>query len=187
MNENFEGTRFLQLLKCVPDVLDYKTILYVGGHYRFGRNLQLLPYFFKAGYKVDVIEIYDQNAAQLRNDKRINRVILGDIRTFEPDCHYDLILWHHGPEHIKKGELKELIERMSTYADVIIFGCPHGIYEQGPEYGNKHETHLSHYYPGDFLELGMQADAIGQPDCKQGNIYAWKYIKNGNMCNAGME
>ena len=179
VNLNMGRPRFGQLLRCIPDVLNYKSILYVGGHYRFGRDLQLLPYFMEEGYHCDVIEIFDGNIKQLREDKRIRFVFHDDITTFDPgwDAKWDVVLWHHGPEHIAKEQLPGVLLKMERYTrHLVILGAPYGLYEQGAEYGNHWETHLSTWYPEDFQSYGLETDAIGDPDVKNGNIFAWNRL-----------
>lgn len=174
MNENEESTRRLQFLKCFPDLLNKPgKLLYVGGHLRFGRALQMTGLFKDAGWQIDIVEAFADNVLQLYNVGWINSVIFNDIRLFRPKERYDCVMLWHGPEHFKKEEIPELIEKMKAYTDLIIFGCPNGKYEQGDEYGNPYERHLSTWYKEDFEKLGMKADSIGNPDVKQGNIIAW--------------
>jgi len=174
MNENEESTRRLQFLKCLPDLLDKPgKLLYVGGHLRYGRALQMTGLFRDTGWTVDVIEVFPENLIQLQNVKWINALIGMDVREFYSEERYDCVMLWHGPEHFTKDEFPALLERMKTYADCVVFGCPNGKYDQGDEYGNPYERHLSTWYKEDFEKLGMQADAIGERDVKQGNIIAW--------------
>ena len=174
MNENEESTRRLQFLKCLPDLLDKPgKLLYVGGHLRFGRALQMTVLFKDAGWQVDVIEVFPENILQLNEIRWLNSVIFMDIRNFQSAEKYDCVMLWHGPEHFTKEEIPALISQMKLYTDCIVFGCPNGRYDQGDEYGNPYERHLSTWYKEDFEKLGMQADEIGVRDTKQGNIIAW--------------
>lgn len=179
MNElNLEKPRWNQLTKAIPDVLQYKSILYVGGHMRFGRNLQLLPYFEKAGYEIDIVEIFYDNCVQMTNaiqeQGRNIRVIWADIKGYVPDREYDIVLWHHGCEHIRKDELPNVLSSMLQYTKhLIILGTPNGNYEQGAEYGNQYEIHQSHWSEEDFQDLELHTSAIGVPGTQNGNIFAW--------------
>jgi hypothetical protein len=174
MNENEESTRRLQFLKCLPDLLDKPgKLLYVGGHLRYGRALQMTGLFKDAGWQVDVIEVFPDNILQLNEVRWLNSVIFMDIRNFQSAEKYDCVMLWHGPEHFTKSEISDLLNRMKAYADYIVFGCPNGRYDQGDEYGNPFERHLSTWYKEDFEQLGMQADEIGIRDSKQGNIIAW--------------
>lgn len=174
MNENEESTRRLQFLKCLPNLLDKPgRLLYVGGHLRFGRALQMTGLFKDAGWTIDIIEAFPENVMQLNEVKWINSVIFMDVRLFQSTDKYDCVMLWHGPEHFEKAEIPTLLSKMRSYADLIIFGCPNGKYEQDDVYGNPYERHLSTWYKEDFKELGMQSDAIGIPDARQGNIIAW--------------
>lgn len=175
MNENEESTRRLQLLKCLPNLLDKPgKLLYVGGHLRFGRALQMTGLFRDAGWTVDVIEVFPDNLIQLQNVKWINALIGMDVRLFQTEEIYDCVMFWHGPEHLEKAELPLLLSKMRAYADVIILATPNGRYEQADEYGNPYERHLSTWYKEDFEKLGLKADEIGNRDQRQGNIIAWQ-------------
>ena len=174
MNENEESTRRLQFLKCLPDLLDKPgKLLYVGGHLRYGRALQMTGLFRNAGWEIDIIEVFPENVLQLCEVNWIRVLFKNDIRDFIPSERYDCVMLWHGPEHFEASQIPGLLERMQTYSDCVVFGCPNGKYDQGDEYGNPYERHLSTWYKKDFEKLGMQADAIGEPDARQGNIIAW--------------
>jgi hypothetical protein len=174
MNENEEATRRLQFLKVLPYMLDTPgRLLYVGGHMRYGRDLQMIGLFRDSNWKIDVIEAYLPNIAQLQDTRWIDNLIAGDVMEFQPERHYECAMFWHGPEHLEKSMVKTLLEKMKTYSDKVIFGTPNGVYIQDDEYGNPYERHLSTWYKEDFERLGMNADAIGEPDKKQGNIIAW--------------
>ena len=85
MNGHDYTKRLEQLKRCIPDVFDYKTLLYVGGHAKHGRNLQLSDEFLKHNYKIDVVEVFAGNCLEMANHfKWINHIYLSDIRDFEP-------------------------------------------------------------------------------------------------------
>lgn len=175
MNYNTELARQNQLDALLPETLKDgygKRILYVGGHLRYGRNLQITGYFRNAGYQIDVIEIFPDNIAQLANVKWIKKLIEGDIRLFDPYAPYDLVVFWHGPEHLPKDEVPKLLDKMKTYAKAVIFATPNGFYDQGDEYGNPYERHASTWYVEDFMKLDMVATAIGNHDEQNGNIIA---------------
>jgi len=164
-----------QLIDKIPDVYDYGTLLYVGGHCHNDRGLQMADEFVKHNYTIDVIDIWKPNVKDMRqNLKYVYNVFYGDIRNFDFKAVYDVIMFWHGPEHLEKADIPVLLERLKKYAaKLIIFGCPYGYYEQGPEYGNPYETHRSHWDREDFVKLGMESDAIGYKDSLKGNILSW--------------
>ena len=177
MNENFESVREKQLLNYIPDVYDYLTLLNIGGHFHVGRNLQMLPHFMTLGYIIDIVEVYEPNYRDLLGTPGIRRVFHSDVMDFEPNDEYDISFFWHGVEHLDKKQVPILLKKMRKYTNqLIIFATPYGRYEQGAEYGNPFEIHKSHWYPGDFKELGMEVSAIGLPDRKQGNIIAWQRL-----------
>lgn len=186
MNYNTELARQEQLDSLIPAQLKdgyNKRLLYVGGHLRYGRNLQMSAYFRKAGYVIDVIEIFPDNIAQLANIQWIKRLIEGDIRLFDPFMVYDVVVFWHGPEHLGKDEVPALLDRMKRYSNAIIFATPNGRFEQGPEYGNPAESHASIWYMEDFTRMDMVASAIGNPDEENGNIIAY-WIREGGTDSA---
>ena len=177
MNDNnTERARQEHLDECLTEWFKDgkgKSMLYVGGHLRFGRNLQMFSYFWTRHWKIDVIEIFHENILQLQAIDKIHELIEGDIRTFDPMKQYDCVMFWHGVEHLEKSEVPKLLEHLKTYADSIIFATPNGEYEQGAEYGNEHEKHLSTWYFADFLELGLKCCSLGNEDEKNGNLVAW--------------
>lgn len=176
MNQyNTEQIRQQQLDRMLPDDMkqgEGKRLLYVGGHLRYGRNLQMTDYFRKCGYTIDVIEVFPENVKQLTQIKWIGRLIEGDVRLFEPYFTYDAVVFWHGPEHLTKEETSALLGKMKRYAKAVIFATPNGRYDQGAEYGNEHENHISSWYAEDFEAMGMTVTAIGEPDRQNGNIIA---------------
>ena len=174
MDYNLEQVRWEQLQRCIPDILTFKSMLYVGGHLRFGRDLQMTK-FFKC--PIDCVEIWPENVKQLETSPRLRHVWLSDIRDFSPQWTYELTMFWHGPEHLLKDEVVSLLLKIAQYTTkMIVFATPNGVYTQGAEYGNPHEVHQSHWYPSDFEKIGMEVDYIGSPDKKQGNIIAWKRL-----------
>jgi hypothetical protein len=177
MNEfNTELARQLHLDECLSSWFKDgkgKEMLYVGGHLRFGRNLQMFSYFWTRHWKIDVIEIWPENVEQLKGIDKIHELITGDIMEFNPMRQYDCVMWWHGPEHLEMTDVADLIKQLKKYTKSIIFATPNGKYDQGEEYGNPHERHLSTWYKEDFEALGMNAFELGNRDEKNGNLVAW--------------
>lgn len=166
--------RLKHLVACIPDVFDYKTVLYVGG----GNRLQVFDEFVKHNCTIDIVEVFAPNILKLVNVKGIRSIFHSDIETFNPKDKYDVVFFWHGIEHIKKGSVHKLIKKIERYTTkLIVFGCPYGIYEQGAEYGNEFEKHISVWYPDDFPLRGFKCDTIGMKDTKRANLIAWKNFK----------
>ena len=86
-----------------------------------------------------------------------------------------MFFWH-GIEHLHQEEIKPTLKKLERMCKVIVLGLPCGIYEQGPEYGNPFEEHLSAIYPEYLQDLGYKTDVLGKPDQRGSNIMAWKIL-----------
>jgi len=167
-----ETERNDQLIRCIPDVLNYKTVLYIGIN-RF--RSMFIKDFADAKYMIDVIEIFKSNTEYWKKKDICNYIICADIRTVKIEKNYDLIVWYHGPEHVARDEAIKTFEKLEDHANkMLILGCPHGAYPQGPEYGNENERHLSEWSGPDLMHYGFSVDIIGNHNEKGSNLLAWK-------------
>ncbi len=166
----------------IPKILDYKTLLYIGAN---PHRIELLDLFYKAGYKIDVLEIFPANVKGLKElnkkEKIFNKIYEGDVKEIEEiitDKTYDVVCWWHGPEHVEKHHIKSTLLQLEGLTDHIIFtGCPWGKYPQGAEYGNTHEEHKSCLYLLFFRKLGYKTRTTKIKINKRGsNILAWKVM-----------
>ncbi len=66
MNGHDYQNRVNQVKRCIPQLFKAKTVLYVGGHARHNRNLQLSDELLKAGATIDVVEVFKENCDQMR-------------------------------------------------------------------------------------------------------------------------
>lgn len=65
-------------------------------------------------------------------------------------------------EHMDKKEGLKLLGNIETIAqDIIIVSTPSGRFEQGKIRNNPYETHLSAWYPQDFLQSGFAVSKCG--------------------------
>jgi hypothetical protein len=70
---------------------------------------------------------------------------------------FDLITLYGVIEHFPKKLGYELLERCEKLTNkYILLETPNGFVEQGPEYGNEHQRHLSGWFPHDFEGLGYK-------------------------------
>ena len=159
-----------KLLKTIPDLFDYHSVLYIGArasHFSFGLDFQ------KSGYEITVVEVFEKNAAYLRSLPWVHAIIEDDIRRVQLHRRYDVIFWWHGPEHVLESEASLVLRALPSFAnEIVVVGCPLGYYEQGPIDGNTWEIHSSHLSRQFFLELGYQCSTVG-PAHRGGNITAW--------------
>lgn len=164
--------RLEQLKKCIPDIFSYKTLLYIGANIR---HMEMVLKFVKAGYTIHFLEIWPPNAARL--EENFIRVIKGDVRTIEKydiEKKYDVIMWWHGPEHVREEELSSTLNKLIERTNKItVIACPYGKFEQGSVRGNPYERHLSTLYKMSFRILGWKTNAIGEPDKPGSNLLAW--------------
>ncbi len=161
----------------------YRSVLYVGAN---KRRQHFLDWFERAGYtRIMVLEAFAENAEFLKReiDSKMPalEVVHGDVRdvgAISGDV-FDVAFFWHGIEHLHREEIAPTLERLEAVSKVVVLGCPHGAYEQGPEYGNRFEEHLSAVYP-QFLEgLGYKTDVVGKADERGSNIMAWKFTGSG--------
>jgi len=176
--------RTASLKRIVPDLYDYKTVLYVGA--RPDRH-DYLEDFHKANYKIDVIEIWHPNVKWLRALPWINRVYHINFKKFFAEYYlyyshlkYDIIFLWHVIEHIYMPEIeyiftKRLFEQVAK--KIIVIGCPWGVYHQGEMGGNPDEAHVSHLDYQIFEKYGYQVECLGKQNYIGSNITAIKKIK----------
>ena len=68
----------------------------------------------------------------------------------------------------------KLIPKLKSKCKKLIFATPWGLSPQGAEYGNENEVHISTWDVQDFIDLGMNADGIGEKDVLlRNNLIAW--------------
>ena len=170
-----------QVRDVIPDLFSgkYKTVLYVGANHL---RQHFLPDFIDDYEKVTVIEIFEANVAFLQEkfaDYKIN-IMQGDVRNVDnlvPTDMFDVCFWWHGPEHVSRGEVDDILARLERQTkSLIVLGMPYGHYEQGSEYGNDHECHTWDIYPKYVEVLGYSTNTIGKPDDTLSNMMAWKYL-----------
>ena len=134
-------------------------------------RIQMLRLFEEKHYDVQIMEIWEQNVDGLRS--RFPNIIQGDIRDLKiPKA--DVVMWWHGPEHVEKKELPNILTALQKQANHhAVISCPWGTHEQGTSYGNPHENHISTLYPNFFENLGWKTSVIGEKDVKGNNLIAW--------------
>ena len=176
MRYNENKNRKESLLRLVPDLFSgkYKSVLYVGAkerRFHFGED------FKQAGFKITIVEVFEKDAENLKKIDWVKEVICCDITTFNTYKKYDVIFWWHGPEHIEEFRLPETIKRIEGFCNnVVILGCPWGMYKQGAVGGNENEIHLSHYDHASFEKIGYEVECLGIQNAKGSNITAVKIL-----------
>jgi hypothetical protein len=172
------------MINNIPDIYRYKTMLYIGAKAMdpYPSGVQLIPNFKAIGYTIDVLEIWPSNINDLKKlnlEKNLFRTILQcDIREapkFSKLTYYDVIVWLHGPEHIKLDEIVETLKAIEQFVGyLIILGMPYGR-EPGEGYNeNIHEKHKGALFPDYFERMGYSTDYYGKPGHSLNNLLAWK-------------
>lgn len=147
------------ILKTDKDLLNYKSILYIGarnvGNKIGGNHIDLFRHM-----DITILEVYEPNVKELR--KFFDSVIHGDIRDFVNSGNtYDIVMWLHGPEHLEENELRSVLVDIKKLANkIVILGCPYGFNRQGALYGNEYEVHKSTLYPEFFHTFGYHTESI---------------------------
>jgi hypothetical protein len=188
--------RVEQLIKCIPDVYDYDSVLYIGAKvkHRWPKGMEFCDKFSDAEYWIDVIEAWPPNVQNLNTFNKkgytfkegvekgpgtFRKIYLADVseiplnRAFDKH-RYDIVFWWHGPEHVEEDKLMTTLvylERLAT--KLIITGCPWGVYRQKAVGGNEFELHKSVLYPEFFQKMGWKTATLGEKDLKKSNILAW--------------
>ena len=168
--ERIKLARLHQLWDFAPELFRPGTLLYVGaGILRdtFLRQLML------AGREATVLEANATNAAYHRLSGQ--PVIHTDVRQLDGVGKYDAVFWYHGPEHIAKDELPDVLAELESRADLVVLGCPWGKYAQDAVGGNPYEIHRSALTPQDFQGWGYETSQLGKRNGRyESNILAVK-------------
>ena len=82
---------------------------------------------------------------------------LEDILTPFNGKKFDLVTLYGVIEHFPKRDGYDLLEKCEKLTNkYILIQTPNGFVEQGPEYGNEYQRHLSGWFPHDFEGLGYK-------------------------------
>ena len=169
---DLRSARDKQLERCIPDVYNYKSVLYIGAHE--GR-CSMLKDFRNHEYMIDILEPNETNYKYCKGLPGIQEVYRYSLQRFETFRKYDIVFWWHGPEHIDNAEVEQTFKRLDELASkYIILGCPWGKYEQGALGGNVYEIHKKHWTIKEFEDLGYQTNTLGQENIAGSNLLAWK-------------
>lgn len=161
--ERIELARLAQLQAIVPEVFGPGTLLYIGASVR---RAQFLDALIDAGRRVTIVEAYVFNARHYRNYPGLEAVVCGDVRDLArldlPHARYAVAFWWHGPEHVRNEELPAVLGAIEACADLVVLGCPWGVYPQAEVGGNRYERHIATLEPDVFHALGYRVDTLGR-------------------------
>jgi len=162
-----------QLLRSLPDILNYKSIFYIGASQR---RVEMIGLFEEKGYDITIMEAWKPNVDALR--ERFPKIFQGDVRDIDrlkmlP--RFDIIMWWHGPEHAPIEELPKILTWLEMKAlKIIVVANPWGIYKQGEIDGNPYEVHRASVYAKFYTDLGWRTNVLGKKDTRGSNLLAWK-------------
>jgi hypothetical protein len=168
-----------QLLRSIPDVGDYRSLLYIGANVE---RMEMLDLFIEKGYRIDILEAWPENLAGLvewavSNGVTIQHFIEGDVRTFDREKAYDVVMWWHGPEHVTKEELPNVLHRLELAArHLVVLACPSGLSPQDEVYGNPFERHSATLYATDMRDFNYKINILGKTDKPNSNLISWKRV-----------
>ncbi len=171
-----EAARLEQLFGAIPDLFQHETALYIGAS---AARAHYLEHFLRGGCQVTILEAYQPNAQAWMGRPGPEHVIHGDVRHVAtiklPRSRYNVAFWWHGPEHVTADELRPTLLELEKVADLVVLGCPWGVYPQGEYGGNPYEVHQWAIYPHDLESLGYTVSATGSADSRgASNLVAWK-------------
>lgn len=117
----------------------------------------------------DVVEAHPPYAEGLQSPYlRPGSVLCTDILDLAPDLPdngYDVVIWHHGPEHVERRAFEEVLPHLQRVASIALYvGMPHGRWPQGDLGGNNYDRHLTHWQPEEIASLGFDVHTFGPPD-----------------------
>jgi len=187
-----------QIPRCLPDLFDYKTLLYIGMKIRNNYpSFRGQDGFDRAGYQIDVLELSPLTAQRLRRanengHKFLNTyrppgmfrtVIEGDVRNAKAltNGKYDVVMWWQGPEHVYPEEIEPTLAILfEKTKKLIVLGCPcspttelHPMVKNG-QYKGSTSAHFSCIHSSFLEKLGYKTDLVGEPGQKGNNLLAWK-------------
>ena len=159
------------IMAADPDVIRKPTCLYIGARPVDGLNL--VPELRRAGYLLTILEAWEPNVQRLKGELEDDETILhGDVRKWEPPHPFDLVMWWHGPEHVKPAELDPVVRKMTKWGKKVILGMPWGHQIQGAKDGNPHEPHVWDCEPEWFANRGYCTVTVGKKNILGGQIVA---------------
>jgi hypothetical protein len=118
---------------------------------------------FRPGLRTVGLDAFKEAIAEARRRAQHDNYVLADVLNTNPETileraggrPFDLVTLFDVIEHLPKRQGFELLERCERLTcKYIVVNTPNGFLEQGPEYGNEFQRHLSGWFPHDFEGLG---------------------------------
>jgi SAM-dependent methyltransferase len=134
---------------------------------------------FRPSIRMVGLDVFEQVLAEARAQGRYDDYVLADILKVSSEellerfggQPFDLVTLIDVIEHVPKRQGFELLEKCERLTcKYILIVTPNGFLEQGPEYGNEFQRHLSGWFAHDFEGMGYTVH--GAVGCKALRGYA---------------
>ena len=103
---------------------------------------------------IDAVEVWEPYVSEFSLNDKYRHVHILDIREFETENSYDLVIFGDILEHMSEEEAKDVWSRARNYAKWGLISVPIVHYPQGPEFGNPYEVHVQdHLTPEQIREV----------------------------------
>lgn len=111
------------------------------------------------------LDAFPQAIAEARANEAHDRYVVADVLTEDlndllANCggrKFDLVTLYDVIEHLPKKRGYELLERCEQLSSkYVLLQTPNGFLEQGPEFANERQRHLSGWFPHDFEGFGYK-------------------------------
>lgn len=155
-NKNYANNEDISHMPEHRDALDQifkdsTSILMVG--WRHDSDKSFVDYMVEQGKDLTIVEIFEPNTKTIRPDVDI---VCSDILDYNFDKNRDMFLWQHGPEHVFKQDVFDLIESIKDKFKYIVLETPYGPNDQSEMYGNIYEAHVSEWTELDYEKLRLK-------------------------------
>ncbi|MGO8926060.1 MAG: class I SAM-dependent methyltransferase [Limisphaerales bacterium] len=124
---------------------------------------------FRPGLRTVGLDAFEGAISEARKRAQHDDYVLADVLSTSPETilersggrPFDLVTLFHVIEHFPKRQAFELLERCERLTcKYILVVTPNGFLEQGPEYGNEFQRHLSGWFTHDFEGLGYSVRGV---------------------------
>lgn len=185
----------LQRLMGVPNALDYTREILSRAECRLTLDVGCGNYSRLSAFRPQIttvgIDAFPEAIEAAKAQGVHDHYILADILTENLNDlladfggrKFDLVTLYDVIEHLPKRLGYELLEKCEQLSSkYVLLQTPNGFLEQGPEFGNEHQRHLSGWFPHDFEGLGYKVYGTTGTNLLRGYAAGPKYNLPGIIC-----